>query len=83
MERTPLPPRVDIDALRRQIELRRAAGYSTTSLDHDELESLLIEAALFRNRYDAVSGRQKDGTRTRKPAPRKVTLQNVDEHDQG
>jgi hypothetical protein len=81
MERTPLPPRVDIDALRRQIERRRTAGYSTTSLDNDELESLLIEAALFRNHYDSSRRRQKDGTRARKAQPRNITLQNADEHD--
>jgi hypothetical protein len=81
MERTPLPPRLEIDAVRRQIERRRAAGYSTTIIDNDELESLLIEAALFRNHFDSQRRRQKDAVRSRKPAPRKITLENVDRYD--
>jgi hypothetical protein len=81
MERTPLPSRVDIDAMRRRIQQRRAAGYSTTIVDNDELDSLLIEAALYRTKFDAVSRRQKDGARARKAVVPKITLQNVDQLD--
>jgi hypothetical protein len=83
MERTRLPPRANIEGLRQRLRLRRETGYTTTIIDNDELESLLIESALFRNHYDSQRRRQKDGARVRKAAPRKITLQNVDEHDQG
>jgi hypothetical protein len=81
MERTPLPPRADLDGLRHQLRTRRETGYTTTIVNNDELESLLIESALFRNHYDSQRRRQKDAVRVRKQPPRKITLQNVDEHD--
>jgi hypothetical protein len=82
MARTPVPPRVNLDELESLIRQRRAADYSTTSVRNEALESLIIEARLFRNHYDSASRRQRDGAKTRKPRPSKITLGNVNEHDQ-
>jgi hypothetical protein len=81
MERTPIPPRADLDGLRRMIEQRRAAGYSTTQVDNNTLESLLTESALFRNHFDSLSRRRKDAARARKQMPPKITPANADQYD--
>jgi hypothetical protein len=83
MDRTPIPPRVNLDELESLIRQRRLGDYSTTPLRNEILESLIIEARLFRTHFDSSSRRRKDAAKVRKPAPRKTTLQNVDEHDQG
>lgn len=36
---------------------------------------------MFRTHFDSVSRRRKDATRVRKAAPRKITLDNVDQYD--
>ena len=54
---------------------------STITLTLEEVESMLIEALLFRNKYDSANRRQKDGARVRKPQPPKITLENVDRYD--
>jgi hypothetical protein len=43
---------------------------------------MLIEVEAFRNRYDAAIRRQKDSARVRKPAPPRITLDNVDRYDE-
>jgi hypothetical protein len=83
MGRTSVPPRANLDELESLIRQRRLADYSTTQIPNETLESLIIEARLFRTHFDSASRRRKDAARVRKPAPRKITLQNVDEHDQG
>jgi hypothetical protein len=47
----------------------------------DDVDSMIIEVEAFRNRYDAASRRQRDGAKTRKPSPSKITLENVDRYD--
>jgi hypothetical protein len=81
MERTLLPPRVDLTHLRALIRQRKEAQLTTITLPVEQVESLLIESALFRNRYDSATRRQKDGTRVRKPAPSRITLDNVNQND--
>jgi hypothetical protein len=83
MGRTPIPPRVNLDELESLIRQRRLGDYSTTPVRNETLESLIIEARLFRTHFDSTARRRKDAASVRKPAPRKITLQNVDEHDQG
>ena len=83
MDRTPIPPRANLDELESLVRQRRLANYSTTPVRNETLESLIIEARLFRTHFDTSSRRPKDAARVRKAAPRKITLQNVDEHDQG
>jgi hypothetical protein len=82
MERTPLPARANLDELESLIRQRRLGDYSTTSVRNETLESLIIEARLFRTHFDSASRRRKDAARVRKPTPRKITLQNVNEHDE-
>jgi hypothetical protein len=82
MERTAIPPRVDIRHLRALIRQRKEAELTTITLPVEQVESLLIEAELYRTKHDAASRRQKDGGRARKPAPPKITLDNVNQHDQ-
>jgi hypothetical protein len=82
MDRTPIPPRVNLDELEALIRQRRLGDYSTTPLQNETLESLIIEARLFRTHFDSASRRRKDAARVRKPAPRKITLENVDEFDE-
>jgi hypothetical protein len=82
MERTPLPERVDLPALRALIRDHRDAELTTITLPLEQVESLIIESALYRNKYDAASRRQKDRARVRKPGPPKITLYNVNEHDE-
>jgi hypothetical protein len=82
MERTEIPPRADTRHLRALVRRRREAGMITITLPVDDVDSLCIEAELFRNHYEASRRRQKDGARTRKPAPPKITLQNVDQYDE-
>jgi hypothetical protein len=82
MERTPLPARVDVKHLRALVRQKRDEGLATITLMLDDVDSMIIEVEAFRNRYDAASRRQKDGSRTRKPAPSKITLDNVNEHDE-
>jgi hypothetical protein len=81
MERTPLPPRVDLTHLRALIRQRKEQELRTITLPVEQVESLMIESALFRNHYDSASRRQKDGARARKPPVPKITLQNVDQFD--
>jgi hypothetical protein len=81
MGQTPVPPRVNLDELESVIRQRRAADYSTTPVPNEALESLIIEARLFRNHYDSASRRQRDGAKARKPRPSKITLENVNLHD--
>jgi hypothetical protein len=47
----------------------------------EDVESMLIECILYRNKFDAAARRQKDGGRARKPSPPKITLDNVNQHD--
>jgi hypothetical protein len=68
--------------LRAIIRQLREADLKTITLTLDEVESMLIEVEAFRNRYDAASRRQKDGARVRKSAPRKITLENMDDNDE-
>jgi hypothetical protein len=77
MARTPVPPRVNLDELESLIRQRRAADYSTTPVRNDALESLIIEARLFRTHHDAASRRQKDGARAREQIPPKITLETL------
>jgi hypothetical protein len=81
MERTPVPSRVDLDHVRELCKLRREADMTGVWLPIEDVESLLIEAHLYRNKYDASSRRQRDGARVRKPSPPKITLENVDRYD--
>ena len=81
MERTPLPARVDVKHLRTLIHQKREEGLATITLMLDDVDSMLIEVEAFRNRYDAASRRQRDGAKTRKPSPSKITLENVDRYD--
>ena len=76
-----MPPRVNLDELESVIRQRRAADYSTTPVRNEALESLIIEARLYRVKFDAASRRQKDGSRVRKPRPPKITLDNADALD--
>jgi hypothetical protein len=81
MERTALPPRVDLKHLRALIRQRKDQELRTITLPVEQVESLIIESALFRNHYDSDARRQRDGARARKAAVPKITLQNVDQHD--
>jgi hypothetical protein len=51
-------------------------------LSLEDVESMLIECTLYRNKFDAASRRQRDGAKTRKPRPPKITLENVNDHDE-
>jgi hypothetical protein len=51
-------------------------------LSIEDVESMLIECLLYRNKYEASSRRRRDGARARKATPRKITLDNVNENDQ-
>jgi hypothetical protein len=82
MERTAIPPRVDLPALRALIREHRDAELPTITLPLEQVESLMTEAHLYRNKFDAAGRRQKDGSRARKQTPPKITLENVDKHDE-
>jgi hypothetical protein len=82
VDRTPIPGRVDTRRLRALIRQKRDEGLATITLMLDDVDSLIIEAELYRNKYDSAARRQRDGARTRKPAPPKITLENVDQHDE-
>jgi hypothetical protein len=82
MERTALPPRVDLTHLRALIRQRKEQELRTITLPIEQVESLIIESALFRNHYDSASRRQKDGARVRKTQRRRITLDNVDQYDE-
>jgi hypothetical protein len=64
---TPIPARADLDKLQRFIDERRAT-YTHTYVDNDELEALITEARLYRNRYDPATRRQKDAARSQSNA---------------
>jgi hypothetical protein len=68
--------------LRALIRRKREAQLTSITLPVDDVGSLLIEAELFRNRYDAASRRQRDGARARKQIPPKLTLENADQNDE-
>ena len=82
MERTAIPPRVDLPALRALIREHRDAALPTITLPIEQVESLMTEAHLYRNKFDAASRRQKDGTEARKPRPSTITLENADRYDE-
>jgi hypothetical protein len=82
MDRTPVPERVDTKHLRALVRQRRDEGLATITLMVDQVDSMIIEVEAFRNRYDAASRRQRDGAKTRKPRPPKITLDNVNDHDE-
>jgi hypothetical protein len=82
MERTPVPDRVDLDAVRELCRQRREQEMNGIWLPIEDVESMIIECLLYRNKFDAASRRQKDGGRTRKPSPAKITLENVNENDE-
>jgi hypothetical protein len=82
MERTPLPRRVDTKHLRALVRQKRDEGLGTITLMLDDVDSMIIEVEAFRNRYDAASRRQRDAAKTRKPSPPKITLDNVNQHDE-
>jgi hypothetical protein len=73
---------VDTTHLRALIRQKRDEGLATITLMLDDVDSMIIECEAFRNRYDAASRRQKDGARGRKPSPPKITLENVNQHDE-
>jgi hypothetical protein len=81
MGRTSVPPRANLDELESLIRQRRLADYSTTQIPNETLESLIIEARLFRNHYDSASRRKRDAGRARKQMPAKLTSANVDQYD--
>jgi hypothetical protein len=81
MGRTSVPPRANLDELESLIRQRRLADYSTTQIPNETLESLIIEARLFRTHFDSASRRRKDAARTRKASAPKITFQNVDGYD--
>jgi hypothetical protein len=82
MERTPLPARVDVEHIRALVRQKRQEGWATITLMLDDVDSMIIEVEAFRNHYDAAARRQRDGVRARKPAPPKITLENVDQYDE-
>ena len=69
---------MDTKQLRAQIRNRREAELTTMTMPVNDVDSMIIEVEAFRNRYDAASRRQRDGARTRKPSPPKITLENAD-----
>jgi hypothetical protein len=81
MERVEVPPRVDLDRVREMCRQRREQEMLGVWLPLDEVESLLIEAHLYRTKYDSSARRQRDGARARKPSPPRITLENVDRYD--
>jgi hypothetical protein len=81
VERTAIPPRVDTQHLRALIRQKRGEGLATITPMLDDVDSLIIEAELYRTKHDAASRRQKDGARARRPSPPKITLENVDRYD--
>jgi len=81
MERTPLPARVDVKHLRALVRQKREEGLTTITLMVDDVDSMIIECELYRNRYDSASRRQRDGAKVRRPSPPKITLDNVDTYD--
>jgi hypothetical protein len=82
MDRTPIPPRVNTRHLRALVRQKRDEGLATITLMLDDVDSMIIECEAFRNRFDAATRRHKDGARARKQVPPKITLQNVDSHDE-
>jgi hypothetical protein len=82
MKRTPVPHRVDLDAVQELCRQRRGQEMLGVWLPIDDVESLLIEAHLYRNKYDSATRRQKDGARAHKPSPPKITLENTDRNDE-
>jgi hypothetical protein len=65
MERTQIPPRVNLDDLESLVRQRRAGDHSTTPVSNEALESLIIEARLYRLKSDAAARRQMDGAKAR------------------
>ena len=83
-ERTELPRRLtgeELRALARVMQQRRDAGEETITLPLDVALSLATDAALYQTHHDARLRRQRDGARTARRVPPKLTLDNLDEHD--
>jgi hypothetical protein len=80
MERTAIPPRVNINHLRLgSPDARRGIGNHHLMLD--DVDSMIIEPSCIEQEHDAVARRQRDGGRARKQLPPNVTLENVDRND--
>lgn len=85
-DRTPIPDRVDLDQLEDVIRRRREARYQYTLVDNGVLESLIIEARLYRTKFDSASRRQRDAARVaqrRKPTGSEVMANLANQDPEG
>jgi hypothetical protein len=74
-DRTKIPERVDVEAVRDLCKRRREARMTGVWLSIEDVESMLIEVELYRAKFDASSRRQRDAARVtqrRKPSGSEV-----------
>jgi hypothetical protein len=68
VEPTVIPQRVDLDDLQLLVDRRRTGKMTGVWLSIADVESLITEARLYRNKFDAAWRRQQDAKRASKIA---------------
>jgi hypothetical protein len=73
MERTAIPPRVNINHLRTLVRQKREEGLAAITLMLDDVDSMIIECEFIEQEHDAVARDSAAAAAARKQLPPKTT----------